>query len=164
MFINKERGLSMKKIIAEFMEVSGLYMELIKKIEKVKRKYNGIELYPSEIHTLVFIQDNNESNMTEIAQRLGVTKGAIFKIIDKLGQKELLSRYKKPDNNKNTYFKLSEKGLLAYDGHEKFHKDFFGDPPEEFLKFIDENQETILKMFGFTKDYLVEHIEKIDAK
>lgn len=154
----------MKKIIREFMEVSNLYTELIKKTEKVKRRYNGIELYPSEIHTLVFIQDNNEINMTQIALRLGVTKGAIFKIIEKLEQKELLSRYKRPDNNKNTYFELSKKGLLAYEGHEKFHKDFFGEPPEEFFEFVAENEETILKMFEFTKDYLVKHIEKIDSE
>lgn len=152
----------MKKVIAEFMEVSNLYMELIKKTEKVKRKYNGIELYPSEIHTLVFIQDNNQINMTQIAQKLGVTKGAIFKIIEKLEKKELLSRYKRPDNNKNTYFKLSEEGMLAYEGHEKFHRDFFGEPPEEFDKFVFNNEEVILKMFELTKDYLDEHIEKID--
>ncbi len=131
--------------------------------EKLKKSLE-IELYQSEIHTLVFIQDNNEINMTQIAQRLGVTKGAIFKTIEKLEQKELLSRYKKPDNNKNTYFELSEKGLLAYEGHEKFHKDFFGEPPEEIFKFVAENEETILKMFEFTKDYLVKHIEKIDSE
>ncbi|MCT4598310.1 MAG: MarR family transcriptional regulator [Vallitalea sp.] len=152
----------MKEVITEFMEVSNIHMELMKKTEKIKRKYNGIELYPSEIHTLVSIKDNDEMNMTQIAQRLGVTKGAIFKIIEKLEEKELLSRYKRHDNNKNTYFKLSERGLLAYKGHEKFHKDFFGEPPKEFTKFVAENEEIILNMFEFTKDYLVKHIEKID--
>lgn len=154
----------MKKIINEFMEVSNIYMELIRKTEKVKRNYNGIELFPSEIHTLVFIQDNNEFNMTTIAQKLGVTKGAIFKIIQKLEKKELLCRYKKPENIKNTYFKLTEKGLIAYEGHEKFHKDFFGEPSKEFSKFIADNEDIILTMFGFTKTYLIDHIEKIDSE
>ncbi len=152
----------MKKVINEFMEVSNIYMELIDKTEKVKREFNGIELYPSEIHTLVFIKDNDEINMTQIAQKLGVTKGAIFKIIQKLERKELLSRYKKTSNNKNTYFKLSEKGLLACQGHEKFHEDFFGEPTEEFYKFVIKNEETILKMYEFTKDYLLKHIKKLD--
>lgn len=154
----------MKTIINEFMEVSSVYMELIKKTEKVKRDYNGIELYPSEIHTLVFIQDNIDNNMTTIAKRLGVTKGAIFKIIQKLEKKELLIRYKKVDNNKNTYFELTKKGILAYEGHEKFHKNFFNEPSKEFTQFVTDNKETIQKMFAYSKEYLKEHIEKLDSE
>jgi DNA-binding MarR family transcriptional regulator len=154
----------MKKVINKFMEVSSVYMELINKTEKVKRNFNGIELYPSEIHTLTFIQDNNESNMTTIALKLGVTKGAIFKIIQKLEKKELLSRYKKPDNNKNTYFELTEKGLLAYQGHDKFHKEFFGEPSQEFQQFIENNEAIIINMFNFSKQYLIKHIKKLDTE
>lgn len=154
----------MKNIISEFMEVSNIYMELIRKTEKVKRNYSGIELFPSEIHTLVFIEDNNELNMTTIAQKLGITKGAIFKIIQKLEKKDLLTRYKKADNSKNIYFKLTEKGLVAYEGHEKFHRDFFGKPSKEFSKFIADNKDTILEMYRYTKNYLIEHIEKLDAE
>ncbi|GMQ58170.1 MarR family transcriptional regulator [Vallitalea sediminicola] len=152
----------MKTIINEFMEVSSVYMELIKKTEKVKRNYNGIELYPSEIHTLVFIQDNIESNMTTIAKRLGVTKGAIFKIIQKLEKKELLLRYKKLDNNKNTYFQLTQKGISAYEGHESFHKNFFDEPSKDFVEFVTNNKDIIIKMFDYSKEYLKEHIEKLD--
>lgn len=152
----------METVINEFIEVSNLYMELIRKTEKVKRNYNGIELYPSEIHTLVFIQENNEFNMTTIAQKLGITKGAIFKIIKKLEKKELLIPYKKQENNKNTYFELTKKGLLAYQGHEEFHKDFFEKPSEKFTKFIANNEDIILNMFEFTREYLIKHIEKID--
>lgn len=146
------------------MEVSNVYMELIRKTEKVKRNYSGIELYPSEIHTLVFIQDNNELNMTDIAIKMGITKGAIFKIVQKLEKKELIYRYKKTDNIKNTYFKLTKKGVTAYEGHEKFHKDFFDDPSENFKKFVDKNKEDILIMFSFTKEYLKNHIEKIEEE
>ncbi|WP_162265439.1 MarR family transcriptional regulator [Abyssisolibacter fermentans] len=102
--------------------------------------------------------------MTTIAQRLGVTKGAIFKIIQKLEKKELLSRYKKLENNKNTYFKLTKRGLLAYQGHEKFHEDFFGEPSEEFLNFINDNESIILDMFDFTKQYLIKYIKKIETE
>lgn len=152
----------MKKVINSFMGVANTYMELTKKTERTKRSYNGIELFPSEIHTLVFIKDNSELNLTDMARKLGVTKGAIFKIIQKLEKKELLTRYKKSDNVKNTYFKITEKGMAAYEGHELFHKDFFCEPSTEFSQFIEKNEDVILKMFDFTKEYLSEHIGKID--
>lgn len=144
------------------MEVASTYMDLMKKTEKVKRHYNGIELFPSEIHTLVFIHDHRDSNMTEIAKRQGVTKGALFKIIEKLEKKELLKRYKKVENNKNTYFELTEKGLRAYRGHESFHQDFFDPPSEEFTSFVKENKERVMEVLGYANDYLSHHIEKVD--
>ena len=152
----------MRKVIQEFMEVGHVYMELITKTEKTKRNYNGIELYPSEIHTLVFIHDHHALNMTAMAQKLGVTKGAINKLINKLEDKGLLTRYKQTHNSKNTYFKLTEKGLIAYDGHERFHRDFFGEPSEGFSSFVAEHEDVILKMLHLTKEYLKEHIEKIE--
>ncbi|BEP28142.1 MarR family transcriptional regulator [Helicovermis profundi] len=154
----------MKIVINEFVEVSKLYIELMNKTEKVKRNFNGIDLYPSEIHTLVFIQDNKEFNMTTIAQKLGVTKGAIFKIILKLEEKELLKRYKKIENNKNTYFNLTEKGILAYEGHNDFHKYFFENPSEPLKDFVSEHEELILDMFKLAKEYLQKHIEKIEIE
>lgn len=152
----------MKEVIKEFMEVSNVYMELMNKTEKVKRSYNGIELYPSEIHTLVFIEDNNDINMTDIAQKLGITKGAIFKTILKLEQKGLLTRFKRAENNKNTYIKLTEKGKMAYEGHERFHKEFFDEPSSDFVEFVSENKQVILNMFDYSKQYLIEHINKIE--
>lgn len=151
----------MKQIINEFIETSNKYVELIEKIEKTKRLYNGIELYPSEIHTLVFIYENKDINLTSIAQKLGVTKGAIFKIINKLEDKQLLSRYKKSDNNKNTYFEVTQMGILACEGHEIFHKTVFGDPSNVFTQFTNENKDVILGFLQLSKDYLTQHIEKI---
>ena len=152
----------MKKIVDEFMETGSKYIELMNKTEKIKRVYDGIELFPSEIHTLVFIKDNIEYNMTDIAKRLGITKGAIFKIINKLEKKELLIRIKKEGNNKNTYFKLTSKGLKAYKAHEDFHANFFDSPSSELLEFANENEEVLLKGLKLSKEYLENHLKKIE--
>jgi len=154
----------MKLVIDKFMECAQVYMKLIDQSEKVMRDYGGIELYPSEVHTLVSIQDNCDVNMTQIAQKMGVTKGAINKIVQKLEKKELIERYKIANNNKNIYFKLTEKGIKAYKGHFEFHKNLFNPPSLEFEEFVSENQVTILKMFDFSKEYLNEHIKKLEEE
>ncbi len=152
----------MDTIINEFIKAGELYKELINKTEGTKRSYNNIELFPSEIHTLVFIKDNNDLNMTEVAKEYGVTKGAIFKIILKLEKKDLLKRYKKESNNKSTYFEVTEKGIQAYLGHEEFHEDFFSKPSDEMTTFTNNNKLILEKGLVFAQEYLKNHIRKLE--
>jgi len=81
-------------------------------------------LYTSEIHMLDVIGRNPGINVTELADKLGITKGAVPKIIRKLIHKELISRYQATDNKKIVQFKLTEKGRTAFQYHIEFHQKF----------------------------------------
>ena len=37
---------------------------------------------------------------------------------------KLIEKYKKADNKKTVYFKLTKEGIVAYNNHEKFHAGF----------------------------------------
>jgi DNA-binding MarR family transcriptional regulator len=79
-------------------------------------------LYASEIHMIDVIGRNPGIHVTEIANKLKITKGAVPKIIRKLLQKELIYRYQAKDNKKMVLFELTEKGHTAFQGHIEFHK------------------------------------------
>lgn len=80
------------------------------------------KLYTSEIHVINVIGRNPGIKITEVAKILGITKGAIPKIIKKLVDKNLACRYQRPDNKKEIYLELTFEGELAFKEHEDFHK------------------------------------------
>jgi DNA-binding MarR family transcriptional regulator len=60
--------------------------------------YGQIKLYPSEIHLMLLIGDEQESNATIMAEKLGVTKGAISQTLTRLEKKGILEKTKDPYN------------------------------------------------------------------
>lgn len=81
----------------------------------------GISLYPNEIHTVEYIAESSTTNMTDIANQMGLTKGAVSKMIAKLESQGLLERYKYQPSQKDIYVHLTELGVQAYEGHKVYH-------------------------------------------
>jgi DNA-binding MarR family transcriptional regulator len=90
--------------------------------EKKPRDFGiGITVYPSEIHTIEIIGKNAGLNVTELARLLGITKGAVSQIVQKLVRKGLVERCKDVDNDKEVLLQLTPAGQNAFQGHEKHH-------------------------------------------
>lgn len=110
-------------------EIIGLYMksvELMKEIESKPRDFGtGDLLYSSTIHTLVQIGKNPGINLTNLAEKLDISKSAVSKFIKQLLALSLITKSKDINNRKEVFFYLSEKGVTAYKGHESFEKLFF---------------------------------------
>ena len=91
-------------------------------MQKTKREYvPGVNLYPSEIHAIERIVDMEDLNLTELADYLGITRGAATKMTNKLQKMGLIERYKQPSNKKEIYLKPTEQGIEAYHGHQQYH-------------------------------------------
>jgi DNA-binding MarR family transcriptional regulator len=71
-----------------------------------------------------FIAKNADSNVTKLAESFYMTRGAISKITKKLMNKGVIESYRKPDNNKEIYFRLTEQGKAVNQIHEDLHKEF----------------------------------------
>lgn len=82
----------------------------------------GALLYPSEIHAIECIALTNPINMTELSRMLGMTKGGVSKCIVKLEKLALVRRYKYIKNQKEVYLHLTELGLEAFHGHQRYHQ------------------------------------------
>lgn len=113
----------------------------------------------SEIHCIDFIGKIENPNVTKIAQSMNMTRGAISKLCKKLLANELIEKYKKPDNDKEIYFKLTSLGEQIYKNHEIKHKQW-EERNNKFLQSIDkEEQEMAVKFLEKFNYYLDKMIE-----
>lgn len=75
----------------------------------------------SEIHTIAAIGALAEPNVTQIANYMNVTRGAISKITKKLLGQNLIESYQHDGNKQKIFFRLTKSGQFLYDEHEKRH-------------------------------------------
>jgi len=80
-------------------------------------------LYSSEIHMIDVIGRQPGICVTEIANKLDITKGAVPKIIRKLLHKDMIYRYQVLENKKMVLFNLTDKGEIAFQAHAAFHEE-----------------------------------------
>ena len=124
------------------------YMDLSKK----RHEYcEGIALYPNEIHTVEYIAVSSTTNFTDIAVQMGLTRGAVSKLIGRLEELGLLVRYKYHPRQKEIYVHLTDTGVQAYEGHKKYHESMWHRLSEYFDGLPEEQRAVILE---FLKTYL----------
>lgn len=101
----------------------------------------GVPLYRTEIHTVQAIGEHPGTNVTELAQFMGVTKGAVSQTVGKLADKGLVRKEHPAGNAKEILLHLTERGSTGFHNHQKLHmamldivRDFYGDQLEEKLQ------------------------------
>ena len=104
-------------------------------LEKIPRRFGMSEKFSmQEIHTIAAVGHSPKLNITELAEKMGVTKGTISPVVKKLARKGFISKSRGKDN-KEIVLQLTVKGELAYHGHEMFHlklhAELFGDFEQE---------------------------------
>nr|WP_208459571.1 MarR family transcriptional regulator [Clostridium botulinum] len=113
----------------------------------------------SEIHCIDFIGKIENPNVTKISENMNMTRGAISKICKKLLNSKLIDKYKKPDNDKEIYFKLTKSGEELYKRHEIKHKKW-EERNNNFFKNVDREEQEIvasfLKKFNNFLDKIIE--------
>jgi len=131
----------------EMMQVSNGWIRILNKmseLEKTPRDYgSGDLLYGSEIHTIMAIGQNQDINVTSLASSLGISKSAVSQMIARLAEKNLVERFRSPDNDKETRMRLTPRGRIAYLGHEQHHAIIFSRMQEK-LGDITADQYTFL--------------------
>lgn len=107
-----------QKIIEQFKEFYEK-QELIEKqtTDPFIHSYGHLEL-----HTIAAIEDNQRPNVSLIAKKLDITRGAVSKITRRLLQKGDIAKYQLNENKKEVYFSLTEQGKRVYLAHEKRHE------------------------------------------
>ncbi len=113
--MNKE----LQSIIDIFFRMLHIYSVLDK---KPKEYGTGDLLYVSEIHAIYSIGCNPEINITQLAEFLGVTKGAISQTVKRLVTKRYIARYY-GRNKKEVNLRLSDKGFIICQGYQTFNKE-----------------------------------------
>ncbi len=129
------------------------------------QKYNALEkipvrigakhdLYHSEKHFLDTIGNHPGMNMTEFANAIGVTKGAVSQFVTKLEKKGLVRRYKSGRNGKEVFLELTRPGRDVYLFHKKRNEETIKPLIDELNKYSDDKVEFLIAMLGWIGDYL----------
>jgi DNA-binding MarR family transcriptional regulator len=140
MNINNERknkiSYSLLRVIVKFNEIDK------------KTRYYGTDmpLFSSEINMIRVIKENEGVSVTGIAEKLGVTKGAVSQIINKLNNKGLIRKETDLYNQSKLKITLTPKGEIAEINHEKVHSKI-DELIENILENTTEENKVFLKEF-----------------
>ena len=85
----------------------------------------GVLLYRAETHLLQAIGREPTTNVTRLAERLGVTKGAVSQTLAKLVRKKLVRKRTAPTSGREVVLELTALGWKGYHAHERFHAEAF---------------------------------------
>ena len=130
----------------ELMNLFVRYMEKQEILSKLTEdeKLHGYNY--SEIHTIAAIGDLQEPNVTNIAKRMHVTRGAISKITKRLLSQNLIEAYQQSGNKQKIFFRLTEAGQYLYDEHEKRHN-LWLKRDDAFIKQFDNDTLKLVEAF-----------------
>lgn len=139
-------------------DITELFIRAVQKynaLEKIPVKVGAKhDLYHSEKHFLSTIGDHPGMNMTEFANTIGITKGAVSQFVAKLEAKGLAQRYKNDDNGKEVFLELTRTGRELYIHHRKMDEETIKPLIGELDKYPDDKVEFLAAMLGWIGDYL----------
>jgi DNA-binding MarR family transcriptional regulator len=128
---------------------------------------DGLKGYkPSEVHCIECVGGNVDFNVTKLAESFYMTSGAISKLTKKLIKKGIIESYRKPDNKKEIYFRLTSQGKAIYKIHEELHNEFQERDKAVFEQVTGEQFDSMLSFMEKYSRHLDAEIKKqgIDRK
>ncbi|WP_394903307.1 MarR family transcriptional regulator [Clostridium butyricum] len=115
----------------------------------------------SEIGIIKAIGNLENPNVTEIANSLKITKGAISKNTKKLMSKGVIETYTIPNNKQKIFFKLTQIGETLFQEHEKRHI-LWVERDYQFLnQFSAKQLEKISSFMDLYNKYLEQKIQEL---
>ncbi len=119
----------MTEIDQIFENTLARFRRVVNKVHRIdktpKDLGTGEQLFIAEIHTIVMVTEFPRLNVTELAEKLGVTKGAVSQVVGKLEKKGYLKRVKDVSNDRVVRVIPTKKGkTVVKSRHEKFFKPF----------------------------------------
>lgn len=121
--------------------------------QKAPKDYGtGSLLYHSELNTMEAINNNPDTNISELSKIMKVTKGAITQVANKLLTKELIESYTIKGNKKEKFLRLTEKGKAAIDAHQEYHRTANQKLCNYFRKLSDDESVIIYKFLDTMKE------------
>ena len=130
-------------------------LESLSKIAFIEKKriliFDNLKLYPSEIHLLLFIYFEQDTNITEIANRIGLTKGAVSQTLSRLQKKGILTKKTDPYNKNELKIMFTTQGNKLIKKIIEMKKEF----EQEYLDYIKTLTEKDKKVISIFLDNLV---------
>jgi len=144
-------------------KISYTLLRIVWKLFEVDKKtrYYGTDepLFEAEIHMIKSIKENEGIHVTGLANKLGVTKGAVSQIIMKLERKGMIVKNRDISNQSRLLLSLTAKGETAYLHHDRLHQRFDG-LIDNILKDTSEEKKLFLRGFLNLLEHGIDDFEK----
>jgi len=146
------------KLIKLFHNTFYKYYQIVK---QAKDFGTGEQLHHAEIHTIVAIGENPKINITELARETAVTKGAVSQTVQKLEDKQLIARYKGTDD-REVHLRLSDKGVIAFEGYNKLVESHFKNYEQMFNKSNETERNIVFRLVDAINKQFDEYLLNIN--
>lgn len=120
----------------------------------------NIKLFPSEIQLLLVINNGLTVNSTEMANVLGVTKGAISQTISRLERKGIIVKTKDPKNKNEITILFTPLGKKVVKECDKWKNIFHDNFNAYYLALSKNDQKVLTDFFLYLKNLLNKHKKK----
>jgi DNA-binding MarR family transcriptional regulator len=148
------RGIYMKDSFKILLQFSKIHNRVDSNDRKPRPFGTSQLLYQSEIHFIDAIEPGEGLNASQLSEKLGITNGAVTQVAGKLLIKKLIVKYKKGNNKKEVYLKLTDEGVIAFESHRLFHKEL-NDKMLEYLDSLNDGQRNaIIGLLDVVDKYL----------
>jgi DNA-binding MarR family transcriptional regulator len=143
-------------LLAMFMNILHTYSI----IEKKPKDYGiGIKLTLSEVQLLTRIGEHPGINLTSLADTMGVTRGAISQMVQKLSSKKLVLK-EKVRNNKEYSLTLTDTGKQVYANNQATRDEIFTFAQALYDQASPHDRETVRRLFAAIQSNLKERLTK----
>lgn len=142
-------------MLRELIDIFQLYIEYSEK--SFMGNYSNLNI--NEVHAIQYIGSAEMPNVTQITEYLKITKGAVTKITKKLITNGYLTSYQIEGNRKEKYFKLTDKGQIIFNKHERIHMEAFQRDRKIFDQFDDDAKHVIFEFLNVLKSDLSNKLE-----
>jgi len=82
----------------------------------------GDVLYYAETRMLDAVYRNPRVNAVQLSRQMGITRGAVTQMSNRLEKKGYIDRFRREGNNKVKYYRLTELGQAVKARHDDYHK------------------------------------------
>lgn len=94
---------------------------------KTAKRYGTEDfLYSAEVHMIEMIGSYEAITTTKLAEKLGITKGAVSQITRKLLEKDLINKIPSAQRSNEVLISLTDKGRVVYSYHQSMHEKMLG--------------------------------------
>lgn len=108
--------------------------------------FKGLSLYPSEIHLMQLIKSGTASGATLMADKLGITKGAVSQTLTRLVKKNILTKAKDLSHKNELLIEFTPLGKDALEAFEHTRKET-GKKYSAYLSGITQTERKTLEHF-----------------
>ncbi|MDR1068291.1 MAG: MarR family transcriptional regulator [Clostridiales Family XIII bacterium] len=138
-----------------------LFVTTFKIEEKAIAEKSKRMLSISELHVLGEIGNAVRPTMTQVAQRLKISVGALTTAVNKLEAKGLVVRERDEKDKRIVNLSLTSSGRAEYRMHERFHRNMVGAAVETLTA---DEKRVLLKSLSKLDDWFVAEWERIKAR